>query len=211
MRSQLFEEARPMSLRLRRCSVLVACVLGLTFAHAAAISKQQADDFDRKVNLVNRQATGDEAPGLRRTSFSEAEVNSWFAYSGREVLPVGVVSPKVTILADGLVKAEAIVDLEAIARRRTTGRTLDPWSYLGGRVPVTASGILRTQNGKGRFDLDQAAVSGVPIPKAVLQDMVTYYSRTVDAPQGVRLDEPFQLPARIRQIELRQGQAVVVQ
>ena len=199
-----------MSLRLRRCSLLVACVLGLTFAHAAAISKQQADDFDRKVKLVNRQATGDEAPG-RRTSFSEAEVNSWFAYGGREVLPVGVVSPKVTILADGLVKAEAIVDLEAIARRRSTGRTLDPWSYLGGRVPVTASGILRTQNGKGRFDLEQAAVSGVPIPKAVLQDMVTYYSRTADAPAGVRLDEPFQLPARIRQIELKQGQAVVVQ
>jgi hypothetical protein len=189
----------------------VACVLGLTLAHSAAISKQQADDFDRKVAVINRHATGEEAPGVRRTSFSEAEVNSWFAYGGRDRLPVGVVAPKVTIVGNGLVRAEAIVDLEAMARRRSTGRTLDPWSYLGGRFPVTASGTLRTQNGKGRFELDQAAVSGVPIPKAVLQDMVSYYSRTTDAPDGLRLDEPFELPARIRQIELRQGQAVVVQ
>lgn len=198
--------------RLRRCSVLVACVFGLTFAHAAGISKQQADDFDRKVELINRHGSGpEETPGPRRTSFTEAEVNSWFAYGGRELLPVGVVLPKVTILADDLVKAEAIVDLEAIAKRRSTGRTLDPWSYLGGRVPVTASGTLRTGNGRGSFELEQATVSGVPIPKAILQDMVSYYSRTSDAPEGLRIDEPFQLPARIRQIELKQGQAVVVQ
>jgi hypothetical protein len=76
---------------------------------------------------------------------------------------------------------------------------------------VTASGILHTQNGRGRFELEQAAASGVPIPKAILQDMVSYYSRTSDDPEGLRIDQPFALPARIRQIELRQGQAVVVQ
>jgi hypothetical protein len=201
-----------MSSRLRRCSPLVACVLGLTFAQAAGVNKQQAADFDRKVALVNRHASGvDDAPGPRRTSFTEAEVNSWFAYGGRGVLPVGVVAPKVTIVGNGLVRAEAIIDLEVLAKRRSTGKTLDPWSYLGGRVPVTASGILHTQNGRGRFELEQAAASGVPIPKAILQDMVSYYSRTSDDPEGLRIDQPFALPARIRQIELRQGQAVVVQ
>jgi len=45
----------------------------------------------------------------------------------------------------------------------------------------------------------------------MLQDIVGYYSKTDDAPQGVRLDGPFKLPARIKQIEVGQGQAVVVQ
>ncbi len=63
----------------------------------------------------------------------------------------------------------------------------------------------------GRFDLESAAVSGVPVPTSVLQDIVAYYSRTADDPQGVRLDDGFKLPAQIKQIEVGQGQAIVVQ
>jgi hypothetical protein len=51
----------------------------------------------------------------------------------------------------------------------------------------------------------------VPVPTSLLQDVVSYYSRSTDEPEGVRLDTPFRLPARIRQIEVGQGQAVVVQ
>jgi hypothetical protein len=45
----------------------------------------------------------------------------------------------------------------------------------------------------------------------VLQELVSYYSRTAEDPRGIDLDEPFELPAGIRQIEVGQGQAVVVQ
>jgi hypothetical protein len=45
----------------------------------------------------------------------------------------------------------------------------------------------------------------------VLQDIVAYYSRTADDPEGVRLNDSFKLPAQIKQIEVGQGQAVVVQ
>jgi hypothetical protein len=45
----------------------------------------------------------------------------------------------------------------------------------------------------------------------MLQDIVAYYSRTANDPEGVRLNESFKLPAQIKQIEVGQGQAVVVQ
>jgi hypothetical protein len=106
---------------------------------------------------------------------------------------------------------EATLDLEAVGRSRRTGGLLDPWSLLGGRLPVTVTGVLTTQNGEGRFDLQQAAVSGVPIPKSLLQELVSHYSRTEKDPGGINIDEPFALPAGIRQIEVGQGQAVVVQ
>jgi hypothetical protein len=73
------------------------------------------------------------------------------------------------------------------------------------------SGVLHTKDGVGRFDLEEARISGVPVPTSLLQDVVSYYSRSTDEPEGVRLDTPFRLPARIRQIEVGQGQAVVVQ
>jgi hypothetical protein len=54
-------------------------------------------------------------------------------------------------------------------------------------------------------------MSGVPVPVTVLQEVLTYYSRSDERPQGVRLADVFSLPANIRQIEVGEGQAVVVQ
>jgi hypothetical protein len=194
--------------------LLLLSGVGLGALQAAAVSEQQADAFTKKMALVTQRAvtaaSGD-ARGSQRTPFTETEVNSWFMYRSREVLPTGVSDPRLTIVGDGRLRGAAIVDLEAIAKRRSTGGSLDPWSYLGGRLPVTVSGILRTQDGVGRFELDEATVSGVPVPPAVLQDIVAYYSKTADDPNGVRLNDSFKLPARIKQIEVGQGQAIVVQ
>ena len=203
-----------MSSRVSASVFLLVCGFGLVVLHGAGLSEQQADSFARKMAIVAQQGTSSlrgVAPGPRRTPFSEAEVNSWFAYRGQDVLPAGVTQPQVTIIGNGKVTAVATLDLETLAKRRSTGRMLDPWSYLGGRLPVTLTGVLRTENGSGRFELEEATVSGVPIPKTLVQDMVSHYSRTADDPEGLRLDDTFTLPARIRQIELGQGQAIVVQ
>lgn len=194
---------------------LLVCGVGLgVLQAAAALSEQQADAFSRKMAIITQQgsetSTKGAAKGPRRTSFSEAELNSWFTYRSQEVLPQGVSEPRVTIVGDGKLKAAATVDLDSIAKQKSGG-ALNPWSYLGGRLPVTVSGVLRTQDGMGRFDLEEAAVSGVPIPKSIMQEIVAYYSKTDDAPAGVRLDDGFKLPAKIQQIEVGQGQAVVVQ
>ena len=190
-----------------------ALILGIAVLSAAAdITPQQADAFARKVAIISQQgALTARNPGARRTAVSETEVNSWFAYRARPLLPVGMSDPQLTIIGDGKVSGAATVDLDAVGKSKRTGSLIDPWSLLGGRLPVTVTGVLRTQNGQGRFELQQAAVSGVPIPKSLLQELVSYYSKTSDHPSGIDLDEPFALPAGIRQIEVGQGQAVVVQ
>jgi hypothetical protein len=193
---------------------LALCCVGFGALQAAGVSEQQADAFTRKMAIVTQQGASSVnagAQGARRTSFSEAELNSWFTYRSQELLPAGVTEARITIVGDGKLKGAATVDLEAISKQRSSGGALDPWTYLGGRLPVTLSGVLRTQNGVGRFDLEEAAVSGVPIPRSVLADIVAYYSRSETTPDGVRLDDGFKLPAKIKQIEVGQGQAVVVQ
>jgi len=193
-------------------SASLALILGVAALSAAALTPQQADAFARKVAIISQQGTlVARTANARRTSVSESEVNSWFAYRARPLLPVGMADPQITIIGDGKVSGAATVDLDAVGKSKRTGSLIDPWSLLGGRLPVTVTGVLRTQNGEGRFELQQAAVSGVPIPKSVLQELVSYYSRTAEDPRGIDLDEPFELPASIRQIEVGQGQAVVVQ
>ena len=78
-------------------------------------------------------------------------------------------------------------------------------------MPVSVSGILHTRDGQARFEVQRAEMSGLPVPVTVLQEVLTYYSRSDERPQGVRLDDIFTLPANIRQIEVGQGKAVVIQ
>jgi len=205
-----------MSSRLSIWVFLLLSGVGLGALQAAGVSEQQADAFSQKMAIVKKQGisgVGVQAQSRtpRRTPFTESELNSWFAYRSGEVMPTGVTEPRVTLVGNGKVKAAATVDLEAIAKQRSSGRTLDPWSYLGGRLPVTLSGVLRTENGIGRFDLEEAAVSGVPVPASVLADIVSYYSRNDSDPEGVRLNDNFKLPSQIKQIEMGAGQAVIVQ
>ena len=83
--------------------------------------------------------------------------------------------------------------------------------FLSGRVEVTATGGLKTSEGVGQFLVDSASVGSLPIPKSLLQEIVSSYSRTAENPAGIDLDDSFALPARIREIRVERGQAVVVQ
>ena len=188
----------------------IVAVLNLTL-QAAAISKQQADLFARKVAQIVGQGERIQKPGTRRTSVSETEVNSWFAFSSAPLLPAGVTEPRVTMVGNGKLAGKALVDLDAIAKKKQSGGTFDLWNLVGGKVPVNVTGTLRTKDGQGNFLLESADISGLPVPKTFLQELVSYYSRTANNPRGVNLEDPFALPASIRQIDVGAGQAVIVQ
>lgn len=174
-------------------------------------SRRDADILKQKIALIAEQ--GGVAPSERRlrTTVTEQEVNAYLVYDGQDYLPAGVVSPGVTILDTGRVSGRAIVDLDRIREDRKPTSLLDPMNYLRGRLPVTAIGVLRTSNGVATFQFESAEVSGVPIPKLLLQQMVGYYSRSPARPSGFSLDDPVALPARIREIQLQRGQAIVIQ
>jgi hypothetical protein len=173
-------------------------------------SKRDADLLKQKVATIT--AFGDRpSKETRRTSVTESEVNAYLGYDARSQLPAGVVDPAVTILGTGRVSGRAVVDLDAVRRAKASQSWFDPTNYLTGRLPVTATGRLQTNNGVGRFELESASVGGVPIPKVLLQEIVSYYSRTAQNPSGINLDDPFALPARIREIQVERGQAIIVQ
>jgi hypothetical protein len=193
---------------------LLACVaaaVGVSvLADGAPVSKRDNDALMQKVAAIQATATRP-ASQPRRTTVTENEVNAWFAFDGRPQIPTGVVDPAVTILGTGRVSARAVVDLDAVRRARATQSWFDPTNYLTGRLPVTATGRLKSGNGLAQVELESASVGGVPIPKVLLQEIVSYYSRTPENPSGINIDDPFALPARIREIQVERGQAIIVQ
>ena len=199
-----------MSLRTNSVYLATVLIAALATLQAADTSRPMAETFAKKIALINQHA--DRTPvSARRTTLTESEVNSWFAFRAQPLLPTGLTQPKVVIVGNGKLMGSATVDLEAIGRQRGSGGSLDVWSYLGGRLPLNVTGVLHTKDGQGRFDLQAADISGVPVPKTLLQELLSFYTRTAEKPQGLRIDDPFALPAGIKQIEVGQGQAVVVQ
>jgi len=191
-----------------------AAVVLLAAAPWARQDLTRGDATSMEQKLVMIAARGNMPAGgprqLVRTSFTDREVNAFLKYSELVHLPAGVVEPRLTIADAGHLEGRAIVDLDTIRKSKDRGM-LDPLAYVSGQVEVVAIGTLRAANGQGTFDLQSATLGGVSIPKSLLQELITYYSKTPDSPSGFDLDKPFPLPAAIQTVETRRGTATVVQ
>ena len=200
----------------RRClgatlavSLAVAGQLGAYQRH----SKQEGDRFQAKLQRIVVFGNTPAAPGRKAnqtTQFSDDELNSYLRFHARDQIPAGIVDPTLNALGDGRVGGRVIVDLDAVRKQKQRG-WLDPMGYLAGRLPVTATGTLTTKEGVGRFELQSAEVSGISVPKTLIQELLTHYSRSPENPTGINMDDPFELPSRIREIQVGKAQSTIVQ
>lgn len=199
---------------LRRVSVLCALAFAASVAQIsgqANLTRHDATRFATKLAQIEKNGIAPRKGGaLRSTQVSDAEINAYLKFLAGSQVPVGIVEPALHAAGNGRITGKAIVDLDAVRTQQKRAWT-DPLGYLMGRLPVTAAGTLTTANGVGRFRLESAEISGVTIPKTLLQELLSYYSRTPENPAGINMDQPFELPAAIKEIRVGQGTAVIVQ
>ena len=108
-------------------------ILTVTSLEAAALSKQEADLFSRKLAQIVVQGDAAQKPGTRRTPVTETELNSWFTYSAKPLLPAGVSRPAHhddrQWQGDGAGRRRPRRDRE----KKASGGTFDIWNLVGGR------------------------------------------------------------------------------
>jgi len=182
-----------------------------SIAVAVQLSKEDGDRLQRKIDEVVKNGSAPAAQS-KKTPVSESEVNSYLAFNARDKIPRGLSQPQITIAGSGALAGRVLMDLDEFNRnRRSQGGLMDPLAYLSGQVPVTARGVLRAADGRGRFYLESAEIYGVNLPQPLVQEMVRYFSRTPENPKGFDIDAPFDLPAKIREIVIDKGEAAVAQ
>lgn len=190
--------------------LLLLFLAGVAVSAADVLTRQQGDAFAKKVVAVQEHANAGAKKALA-TSFTQAETNSYLKFNAVDLLPTGLTQPEITMHAQNRVSAKAIVDLDIVRKKQSSGGWFDPTSYLTGKLLVTAAGRVITGDGKGRIELQSAEVSGVPIPKTFLNQMVNFFTRTADNPKGSTVDDVFELPAKIKRIDSEQGRFTVHQ
>jgi hypothetical protein len=179
---------------------------------APRLNKADGDRFNTKLQRIVAlgNTTRAKSAPAQNTQVTDAEVNAYLKFHAQEQIPVGVVDPLLFANGNGIVSGQAVVDLDAVRKQKQRG-WLDPMGYLTGRLPLTARGRLTTTDGVGRFELESAELSGVTIPKTLVQELLSYYSKTPENPNGINMDDPFELPAQIREIRVAAGSATIIQ
>jgi hypothetical protein len=189
---------------------LVALGLPGAMTLAVQLSKEDGDRLERKIDEIAKTGAAPR-PQPKRTPVSESEINSYLNINFKQKIPKGLTNPEIAMLGNGALAGRVLVDLDEFNRNHRTQGLMDPLAYLSGKVPVTARGVLRAQDGKGRFQLGSAEILGIALPQQVVQELVGYFSRTPGNPNGFDIDAPLDLPAKIRAIAIDKGEAIVTQ
>ena len=161
-----------------------------------------ADRMQQKLEAIVRFGA---IPRLetQATVIEEGEVNAYLEHYLREDIPPGIETPTLRILGDNRLSATATLDLDAMNASRPPTEGFDPLRVLRGSLPAKVTGRLVTENGSGRFELESAELGGIPLPRALVSQLVRQYD--------VDIDGPFDLPSSIREIKVEPGQVTVLQ
>ena len=195
-------------------AALAGTIAVATMAAADVYTRADSTSMRQKIERIvqaERTVVQRKAPAGLTTPLTQREVNSYLRYDLAPQVPVGIADPVITILGEGRLLGEAVVDLDAVSRANPPKGFFDPMRLLTGRLPLRVQGVLVTRSGTGQFSLESASLAGVPVPKSVLQTLLSHYSRSQEKPDGIGLDDPFALPAAIREIRVEPGRAIVVQ
>jgi len=168
------------------------------------VSPKSAKSLQKKIDTVKKanQAQDPQHKGSR-VELSEAELESYVLYSLKEDIPVQIDSIKVQ-LAPGTIASDTQLTFNS---NSTTGNPMVD-AFLGGTHNVFIKGKLAGEDGRGKFDLQEVRVDGIPVPKILIETLVDKYVKP-KYPQA-DLKEPFDLPWGIEEITIGQGKATVV-
>jgi hypothetical protein len=188
--------------------VALAAALTVPVFAADPPSRRDADLLKQKLAGIVESAV---AAHSRSTVVPEAELNAYLVHEMASHLPRAVTEPSVTLVGGGRLVARAVVNLERVRDDLSAAAPLGSAGLLGGQLPLEVRGTLHAKDGLARLELESASIGGVPVPTALVAQIVPYYTQSPRYPSGVRLDDAFELPARIQEIQIERGRAIVVQ
>jgi hypothetical protein len=198
--------------RFARLACTTAFALGAFVARGQQPMREEADaaaeKFARIAAAVEAESPTNAAP--LETTITEREINSYFELEGPTFLPEGIATPRFTLGDGGRVRTRAIVDLDVWGSGRERS-VFDPLSYLAGDVEVIATGRLEASDGEGVIRYESATVAGLSVPKTLAQELVRFYTRSEEFPNGIAFDTPYPLPAGVRAVSVQSGEVAITQ
>ena len=146
----------------------------------------------------------------RRVVISERAVNGFLRFQAADQLPPGLTEPELRMEAGGRLTVSATVNLDSVREQQSPGR-FNPLRFLGGELPVTAVGFVRSADRMLTIEIESARVGALSVPATLVAELVQIYTRSDRYPDGIDVSEPIPLPDGIDAVHVQRQQTVVVQ
>ena len=172
------------------------------------LSWEDADHVAETVARLERRLKAGKPASREPIAVSEKQVNSYVTLALAKKIPPSV-SGLALSFQPGTLAATGMVDLDAVKSKLPSSGAGSLLSFLSGTVPVELRGRLQGANGQGKIEVEQASVSGISLPPALVAQMVAQATRSATQPEGFDLLSPFPLPWTAKSVRLEAGRAVV--
>ena len=172
-------------------------------AHTKIPSEKSARSLQAKIDAIKRAAdTPGHKRGSSRVELSEDELESYVLYSLKGEIPAQMDSIDVQLVPDTVSSGTQIT-----FNSNATGNPVVD-TLVGGTHNLFLKGKLVGHEGRGKFDLQEVQVDGIPVPNVLIQALIKRYVKP-KYPE-VDLNEPFDFPWEIQELKIEHGKAIVV-
>lgn len=166
------------------------------------VSPKAAKSLQAKIDAIKKaEENADRPPHASRVELSEAELESYVLFSLKENIPARIDSIDVQ-LTRGTVAADTQITFASSGNGNPMVDAL-----VGGTHNLFVKGKLVGESGRGKFDLEEIRVDGIPVPKILIQTLFDKYVKPKYP--DADLKEPFDLPWGIEDLTIEQARAAV--
>jgi len=172
-------------------------------ATSVEVSPKAAKSLQQKIDAIkDSEDNPKHKRGASRVELSETELESYLLYSLKEDIPAQIDSADVQLGQDTVG-----LDTQITFTSNATGNPVVD-ALVGGTHNLFVKGKLVAQEGRGKFDLQDVRVDGIPVPNILIQSLIKRYVKPKYP--DVDLNEPFDMPWGIESLKLEQGKATVI-
>ena len=166
------------------------------------VSAKSAQSLQEKIDAIKAaRESVDRAPGATRIELPEIELESYVLFELKDQIPATMDSFDVQ-LEPGAVGAQTQLTFPSDA----TGNPIID-AIVGGTHDLFVKGTLEGVDGRGKFELVEIRVDGIPVPNILINALFEKYVKP-KYPEA-DLKEPFDLPWGIEELLIDQGKATV--
>jgi len=169
---------------------------------SADASPKAAENLQKKIDAVKGAENDPKHTKRSRIEMSESELESYLLYSLKEDIPAKIDAADVQLSTDTVALNTQIT----FASNATGNSVVD--TLVGGTHDLFLKGRFLAKDSRGKFDLQEVRVDGIPVPNVLIDALVKKYVKP-KYPE-VDLNEPFDMPYGIEELKLEKGKATVV-
>lgn len=138
---------------------------------------------------------------------TEREINSFVNLTLGEQIPPELSDVSFRLGQDRL-GAQGTLDLDLLRTKLPEDGMAAMLSMLTGSVPVELEGKVVSGDGLFRVELESVVIGGVSLPPSLLAQFVSLATRNEDAPGGLDIAAPVELPWTAKSVRLEPERAL---